>query len=136
MHRQCNTWRGNIHYTLKTFFPSILWHWRHCWLTANLFAAFLLSQKNLFLLFQLICNGCHLFHWPEDKRGSDHSAWDLLLSALAQTEHDKCRHYHADVNTVALANPAVDQKHTVGQGDIRITLFTIRFYDHICVKAT
>lgn len=96
--------------------------------SAKLFVAFLLSQKNFFsLVFHLFCRGCHLFQWPGDKRGNDHSSRDLSLDALAQTVHEIRSHYNADVNMVTLANPAADQKQAVGQGDVRLIWFAIEF---------
>lgn len=41
------------------------------------------------------------------------------MPRLKQSVHEICSHYNADVNTVALANPAIDQKQAVGQGDLR-----------------
>lgn len=96
--------------------------------SAKLFVAFLLSQKNFFsLVFHLFCRGCHLFQWPGDKRGNDHSSRDLSLDALAQTVHEIRSHYNADVNMVTLTNPAADQKQAVGQGDVRLIWFAIEF---------
>ena len=115
------TLKGETSIMLKTtfFFFYILWHWWHWQLTAKLFVAFLLSQKNFFSY--SIPPATYVSGLGIQEEVTTRPGICLGSNRAWKTQSLSCRRKHGR------SGPAVDQRRAVGQGDVRLSSFTLQF---------